>query len=647
MGHHINAKALPRRFPALAPRRHSRLWPWTVGLLIGWLAWSCSGQGLADESVPYDVAVGEPPVATAPEFRAWLDALIDFRLSECPLEQPTVYYFSAFGNDANDGLTPTSAKRTVAAAQAIIDAAPDPAALRLRFRRGDVWYVDEGLFLNKSHITVDSYGPSPKPPLFSRFTTVLVARWRVQGNGVYWQKVTGPVAWVYDTRGSLDRPFYRAASIADVGAVPPGCGGAWYYDAGTSRVYVNLGGANPNSASLRGLPPNDDIGCGIAAHGCRLDGLMFLGFGLDPDGTSNQAAGIKVTVRYFDAAVVTNCESYYCSSHALHFNGGGNPDYWGGIATFVDCRAGYCQWNASGETVFNAFVFGGDNETIFQRCDAVYGTLPDAHWYEPGEVEVRGQSFFAHSGSDGRARLLIAADCAAANSPFGCAKSAKFTDAALAATIEQARSFIIGEFFVQSRPGCIVDISPPRGVKTEGLYVATLGNNSFRAWSNSQQSKGWIANCRFDVDMSHLLSGNVAMYNSVDPNMLHAEHCDFVMYVNPGHKVRIPDYDADASLQASFHNCVFAVIGMPQSVTVGYGSPLLASNGYFNTAQSTGNDPSPVMIVDEAELAEFYVPEPGAASYAAGTEPLFPVWIDRFEQLRHESPSLGDLEHSD
>lgn len=50
-------------------------------------------------------AVGAPPAITKLSWFTWYMRLLDFRVSECPLERTTDYYFAQGGNDSADGLT--------------------------------------------------------------------------------------------------------------------------------------------------------------------------------------------------------------------------------------------------------------------------------------------------------------------------------------------------------------------------------------------------------------------------------------------------------------------------------------------------------------------------------------------------------------
>jgi parallel beta-helix repeat protein len=86
------------------------------------------------------------------------------------------YYVSTTGNDANDGLSPATAWRTLGRANAFTYAANDSILLR----RGDVFYGS--IVVNRNNITVAAFGTGAKP-LISGFTNI--ATWNNLGNGVY------------------------------------------------------------------------------------------------------------------------------------------------------------------------------------------------------------------------------------------------------------------------------------------------------------------------------------------------------------------------------------------------------------------------------------------------------------------------------
>jgi hypothetical protein len=481
-------------------------------------------------------------------------------------------------------------------------------------------------------------------PVFNHFTKEYGNGWtEVPGMpNVYRRDEVDPIGWVYDDAIGWEIPFYRVSSLSNLTAVPTECSGSFHFDVETEQLYIYLLGANPNNTTIRGLPANDDIGCRLNKHACRIDGIVFLGYGLDPASTSNQASGVKATAHGDAACIVADCESYYCSSHAMHFNAG-NITLASGIATFVRCSAGFCQSNGvAGETIFNSYVYGGHQETIFTECEARFGTLPDDSWFVPGLRELRGTACFAHTAS-GKTDLMISRNMLITGGPFGCARPGRFTDSPVATDLGSARSYIVGETFDQTRPGAQIDIGNVDGVRMNGVYRAVLANHNFRSWSNITQNRTWVFNCHFDIDASRISAGFVGFYNSTGQHSMNVANSDFIFRINSNHKVRFPDYQANNSTACTWQNCVFAIVGSPVSMAAGYGNPLLLSNGYYETGNAFGDDPQPVPIVNAAELVEFFVPNAGDASYQSGTALTNALEFDRLMIPRTAPPSLGDL----
>lgn len=597
--------------------------------------------------LPYSAIVGLPPAPATPEFDQWLEDLIAYRVNDVgPARKKTgTFYFAANGNDANLG-SPFAPKRSLAEAQRLIDQASPNSTLNLRFRRGDTWFTDIGLYVNKEFVTIDSYGSALAKPIFNRFVLNYAGDWEEVPElpGVYRRLEPTIMGWLYDESIGWETPFFRASSPNNLLLMPEECSGAFHYNIDTSELYVYLAGADPNLTNLRGLPANDDIGCRLHRHGGRLKDIVFLGFGLNPQDTSNQAAGIKVTA-YGDAAcVVSDCESYYCSSHACHFNAGG-VGLESGIATFIRCSAGFCQNNGTpGETIFNSYVYSGDQETIFSQCEARFGTLPDDTWFLPGQREVRGMSCFGHT-AIGKSRLYICDRMNIGGGPFGCARGTRFADTPTATQLADVRSFVTNEQFDQFRPGAQIDIGGVNMVRVNCFYRGVLGNHGFRAWSNTANSNSWVLNSYFDLDARLIGPGYVSLYNTTSLHQMNVEHCDFIFRVLPSHRVRIPDYRSLNSVSTDWHNCVFGVVGGPRSIDVGFGLPNLENNGYFGTDRKFGGDIQPFEILNALEIQANFIPEIGDVTYGSGSNSWFQVTRDRLGTPRNSPPSLGDQEH--
>ncbi|MCC7145152.1 MAG: hypothetical protein IT443_01765 [Phycisphaeraceae bacterium] len=387
-------------------------------------------------SSSYSTLVGAVPEPTTFAFRRWYFDLLAARLAECPLERGTTLYVDSSATPGNGDGSLNNPLATLAEAQSQIDAwTPTTAGLRIRFKRGGIYRsATSGLTLNKPGITVDAYGSGAKP-LFSRFL-VLTSIWQLGAGSRYTQSQFNQVAWLR----TIDDPFNplrRVSSTQEVEATAH----SWYLSgsAGSYTLHVNVGG-DPQD-TLEAAYTNDVDGVLVSADGCRADQLRCDGWGMNPGNAGNQRYGLRVAVKGTDAAVVTGCESYYSSSHALAFYGGGGSGDSGGISLFMDCQAGFTIDNGSGgETIFNSYVYGGDQETIFHGCTARFGTLPVG----TADYVRDARAFYGHTNTSVY-RLLIAWGCRTADHAFGCGDPGYWSSNPAATRLSEVRGFFVDE----------------------------------------------------------------------------------------------------------------------------------------------------------------------------------------------------------
>lgn len=97
----------------------------------------------------------------------------------------TTYYFSTSGNDANNGLSSTTPKKSIAAANALMSGGNT-----ILFKRGDIWYIPgDGIDLtNRSNCTLNAYGTGNKPVIAGLL--LVNDTWTYEGNFV-WSNPTG------------------------------------------------------------------------------------------------------------------------------------------------------------------------------------------------------------------------------------------------------------------------------------------------------------------------------------------------------------------------------------------------------------------------------------------------------------------------
>ena len=149
----------------------------------------------------------------------------------------TYYVDATFGNDAGDGLSPSTAWRTIAKVN-VFNFTPGDIVL---LKRGETWR--EALKLNVSGalnnpIIFDAYGTGPNPKLFGSDTKTGGANWAQESPniwfcvGISWD----PEMVFHDGFGSSKRAGKNLlASDWD-----------WFYDTTNKRIYFYLAG-NPGN----------------------------------------------------------------------------------------------------------------------------------------------------------------------------------------------------------------------------------------------------------------------------------------------------------------------------------------------------------------------------------------------------------------
>jgi hypothetical protein len=103
----------------------------------------------------------------------------------CIPGRATTYYFSTSGSDANNGLSTSKPKQSIAAANLLMQGGNI-----ILFKRGDTWYIPrKGIVLdNRSNCTLDAYGTGNRPVIAGM--DVIKGPWKYEGNYV-WSSATG------------------------------------------------------------------------------------------------------------------------------------------------------------------------------------------------------------------------------------------------------------------------------------------------------------------------------------------------------------------------------------------------------------------------------------------------------------------------
>lgn len=347
----------------------------------------------------------------ATSYSTWIsekDTRIAAFETNCPLERGTTYYFAQAGDDTEDGLTEGTAKKTLAEAQVLHDAAATDADMRLRFNRGDEWDEAVGLIFTKDNITVDAYGTGDKP-LFNCFYTKYLASansWTL-ATGNRWSLTEAlDVAWIRETADRLGTVrgthVIRQDSAANVAATD----NSFWWDSGGTELHINLAGDDPNDHDLEVVFSNVTSGLEMGGDGCRVEDIRADGWGMHRTNSATSKHGIVNTSSVDDANLFKYCDAHYGTSHCIAHRLTGA----GGRSMFIGCKAGYTIHNgASAETICNTYSSTGGQETWFLGCDIVAGTLRSSDWTYAIE-KTRGTGFFCHSaGTD--IGLVVVFEC--------------------------------------------------------------------------------------------------------------------------------------------------------------------------------------------------------------------------------------------
>jgi len=245
-------------------------------------------------SSSYSTLVGNPPVITSNTWRDWYFSLLFARVSECLVNRTTTYHFdNTLGDDSTGDGSIATPYKTIAKAQALHDAADDPADIRFRFKRGEVWRETTGLVITKDDVTIDDYGTGNKP-LFNNFTLQYPdgTSWTAESGNVYkLTSITEDISWFREEE-DLDNPYSRQDSVAHVEATE----GSFYNNTSTNVLYIHRrGGGDPtdDGRDYEAVISAANSGVRISSGGCVVKNIRADGWGMSISNTSTQREGIQ------------------------------------------------------------------------------------------------------------------------------------------------------------------------------------------------------------------------------------------------------------------------------------------------------------------------------------------------------------------
>jgi hypothetical protein len=157
-----------------------------------------------------------------------LSAFIAF----CIPATATTYYFSTSGSDANTGLTSTTPKKSIAAANALMISGNI-----ILFKRGDIWYLPQGTIKldNISNCTLDAYGSGKRPIIAGM--ALIDDTWTYEGKNI-WSNPTGygdalRVFVNNVSRISLNDKADNNPVLSDLNTTDE-----YFYDNATTKLYI-------------------------------------------------------------------------------------------------------------------------------------------------------------------------------------------------------------------------------------------------------------------------------------------------------------------------------------------------------------------------------------------------------------------------
>jgi hypothetical protein len=420
------------------------------------------------------MSVAPSPVSA--EWNNWYQTELSNRVAYCmandSVREP--YHFSQSGNDTTGNGSAVNPYRTMTKAQQIIVASGGNVSLR--FKRGDVWReqigLDTGLYPN---ISIEDYGSGAKP-VFTTFRSVPTTGTR---NGlVYSVSIPQTVTWVKNG----NNPLIRGYSVSFVTNTDD----SWWYDSNTGILYTR------STGSLDYTTPTN-AGIILRGDGCFVNNLVCEGWGLQTSVPSQQH-GIEIRATGNRQCLVINSEAYYGSSHVMVHLGTDNdygPGNSGGVATFVNCKAGWATFNGSAsESIFNTFSYNGGQNVIFDHCEVIAGTMPSSEWDYTNFR--RGNGFYGHTGGVLKFNNIITNGCII----NGTEASSAYSDLPVANSIENVHCVIAGETFNGSSTALALD-NAARIAGTYNFYPAP-NTYSLANWAQS----GWVVNNNITLDLS-------------------------------------------------------------------------------------------------------------------------------------------------
>lgn len=484
-------------------------------------------------SKTYTTLVGAPPSPLLLSWFTWYKKLLALRFAFCNVPRGITYFISNNdGSDSNDGLTASTPFKTIAKAQAILTASSGNIALL--FKRGDEWLENTGIDVSKTFSTVAYYNTlgsivnwvfsrlggnyDTNKPFFNNFTIKYNrdGGWGTASGNRYQRAETNDIAWLRDQNDRLN-PYIRVSSTALVASTVR----SFFWSANV--LYVNAGaGINPNNRNLESVISNFADGISLSGNGSMAKGIRCDGWGINRGTPVTQNHAYVSKASGTDEVLFMDMEGYYGASHvATHYLGGNT----GGFATFINCKAGFTIYNSTGESIFNTYSDGGQQETIFHNCEIPYGTLPSDDWVTATAV-VRGGALYGHSNGTAVSLIICFGMRTSANKWAAENPASSFANLPSATLITDARAFVVNCVHEESNHGGTFRLCHSNSVQMNNAYYLKPNGNSTESLASDDQPNGWAINCFTQFDMTNITQSTYGLWNNNGiASTPHIYHC--------------------------------------------------------------------------------------------------------------------------
>lgn len=556
----------------------------------------------------------------------WMEARIADFEENCPLERGLTYYFSqSSGNDTTGDGSIGNPWKTRNKAKEI--QAYHGSSIRLRFKCGDTWTEPDNWVITDNDVTIDSYSTGNKP-FFNAFEEVLSGDiWVDEGGGTWSTSAAGDVAYirlVNDRLGSVrGTQFIRLNSAAATLSVP----NSFYYDSGTTLLYVNLNGDNPNSSAddlpIEVVYSNLNNGVEFQGDGCRCEGIRADGYGIHRTSVATQDQPFTNRNSGDSANLFKNCEGYFSNTHVMAHNKTGT----GGRSMFLNCIAGLGQVDPGSDAMscYNSYTSSGGHETWCLDCECKGGALPEYTW--PYDTEkVAGTGFLCHSGGTA-ADLYVCYNMTL--SILGTSKAMYFSDLNDPATMTQdvytsCRAFTVGcqdTVYPSAHADNVCDRSPHTIFYGNRWYMRPV-SGGVAGWRNSRMvTNEYFFNNEFVADMTNYGSGVFSFYNGTtgtSVGTLVNNAFIFKNWVVTSANVRFGfNYDNRSNTGAPgsgnvldrFFNNILSINtsgSAPFSLALNNSSTYLKCNALYDIDENTGEDRGTNNMLNKVELSSPY-----------------------------------------